>query len=233
MVLMSRPRRQLFITASCAIFAISGISFLRLNSYLDIDAFGIYDENKVDEKLRGNTGYQRLNNLTEDFTGNRQNNSSIAHQTLHRHNNTHFALHQWTNNKLNITYVVGADDDEKDNPSDEAGNETDSSLWIQASRRELFEKLPRMKQFAAKQPSPACRPNLNLALPEWKWDNITKFERIYFYHSRKAYVNFCFNLQFAIVLTPYKLLRFSLSLLEEGLHWHDTSRLLQITTGWR
>lgn len=34
--------------------------------------------------------------------------------------------------------------------------------------------------------SPACHPHFNLALPNNKWSNTTKFNRIYFYHSRKA-----------------------------------------------
>lgn len=34
--------------------------------------------------------------------------------------------------------------------------------------------------------SPACHPHFNLALPNNKWNNSTKFSRIYFYHSRKA-----------------------------------------------
>ena len=46
--------------------------------------------------------------------------------------------------------------------------------------------LQERKQFASAQPSPACKPNLRLALPGWKWDNVTKFKRIYFYHARKA-----------------------------------------------
>mmetsp|Transcript_8228 Transcript_8228/g.17540 ORF Transcript_8228/g.17540 Transcript_8228/m.17540 type:complete len:426 (+) Transcript_8228:32-1309(+) len=36
------------------------------------------------------------------------------------------------------------------------------------------------------QPSPACHPHFNLALPNGKWDQNTKFKKIYFYHARKA-----------------------------------------------
>jgi len=35
-------------------------------------------------------------------------------------------------------------------------------------------------------PSPACHPHFQLALPNGKWGNGTKFKRIYFYHARKA-----------------------------------------------
>ncbi|KAL7463133.1 hypothetical protein ACHAXS_003519 [Conticribra weissflogii] len=35
-------------------------------------------------------------------------------------------------------------------------------------------------------PSPACHPHFQLALPNGKWGNDTKFKRIYFYHARKA-----------------------------------------------
>lgn len=34
--------------------------------------------------------------------------------------------------------------------------------------------------------SPACRPHFRLALPDNRWDDATKFRRIYFYHARKA-----------------------------------------------
>lgn len=34
--------------------------------------------------------------------------------------------------------------------------------------------------------SPACHPHFNVALPKHKWNNTTKFKRIYFYHARKA-----------------------------------------------
>ncbi|KAL7537977.1 hypothetical protein ACHAXR_008197 [Thalassiosira sp. AJA248-18] len=34
--------------------------------------------------------------------------------------------------------------------------------------------------------SPACHPHFNLVLPHNKWNNTTKFKRIYFYHARKA-----------------------------------------------
>lgn len=34
--------------------------------------------------------------------------------------------------------------------------------------------------------SPACNPHFSAALPNNKWDNTTKFKRIYFYHARKA-----------------------------------------------
>ena len=61
-------------------------------------------------------------------------------------------------------------------------NETD---WAEKSRA-IYARLPDIQQFAATQPSPVCRPNLNAALPDWRWDNSTKFERIYFYHARKA-----------------------------------------------
>eukprot|EP00956_Cyclotella_meneghiniana_P013108 scaffold18805_cov95-Cyclotella_meneghiniana.AAC.2 len=61
-------------------------------------------------------------------------------------------------------------------------NETD---WAEKSRA-IYARLPDIQQFAATQPSPVCRPNLNVALPDWRWDNTTKFERIYFYHARKA-----------------------------------------------
>ena len=62
-------------------------------------------------------------------------------------------------------------------------NETDH--WTEKSSA-IYARLPDIQQFAATQPSPVCRPNLNVALPDWRWDNITKFKRIYFYHARKA-----------------------------------------------
>ncbi|KAL7526184.1 hypothetical protein ACHAWF_001667 [Thalassiosira exigua] len=34
--------------------------------------------------------------------------------------------------------------------------------------------------------SPVCHPHFNLALPNNRWSNTTKFKRIYFYHARKA-----------------------------------------------
>jgi hypothetical protein len=37
--------------------------------------------------------------------------------------------------------------------------------------------------------SPACRPHFQVALPDGKWTNSTKFTRIYFYHVRKAGVS--------------------------------------------
>ncbi|KAL3790935.1 hypothetical protein HJC23_004917 [Cyclotella cryptica] len=65
-------------------------------------------------------------------------------------------------------------------------NSPKESIAIRQMRHDVFAKLPAMKQFAAMQPSPACRPNLDAALPEWKWSNSTRFTRMYFYHARKA-----------------------------------------------
>ena len=63
----------------------------------------------------------------------------------------------------------------------------EESDWDQDLRGSAsFTKLYDMIQFAEKQPSPACKPNLDLALPNWKWDSATKFKRIYFYHARKG-----------------------------------------------
>lgn len=108
-------------------------------------------------------GMAQLGNVSSDamlLTG--LTTSTHDNETL-RYKNSQ--LHQLRNTTILTNYTLG--------------NQTD---LVQVESLNL----PERKRFAATQPSPACRPNLNLALPGWKWDNVTKFERIYFYHARKA-----------------------------------------------
>ncbi|KAL7489056.1 hypothetical protein ACHAW6_014640 [Cyclotella cf. meneghiniana] len=107
-------------------------------------------------------------------------------------------------NSFNVKMIEKWDDDESSDYERNSSNHTWSSSeqmnrmrviepnspkeqkTILEMQRDLYTKLPAMKQFAVMQPSPACRPNLDAALPGWKWSNSTRFTRMYFYHARKA-----------------------------------------------
>ena len=93
-----------------------------------------------------------------------------------------------------------SDDEVDDNEVDDE-NETDDDLYPIAKHiadadddsiydkvlERIHESIQKNNTSAATIPiSPACHPHFNLALPNNKWSNTTKFNRIYFYHSRKA-----------------------------------------------
>ena len=61
---------------------------------------------------------------------------------------------------------------------------------VRARRKHLrlADLYSQMSQSKQKQPSPACRPHFNLAMlnDTWAWSDDVKFQRLYFYHARKA-----------------------------------------------
>jgi len=62
----------------------------------------------------------------------------------------------------------------------------DDNIYDKVLER-IHESIKKNNTSAATLPnSPVCHPHFNLALPNNKWSNTTKFNRIYFYHSRKA-----------------------------------------------
>mmetsp|Transcript_18281 Transcript_18281/g.44034 ORF Transcript_18281/g.44034 Transcript_18281/m.44034 type:complete len:490 (-) Transcript_18281:61-1530(-) len=71
----------------------------------------------------------------------------------------------------------------------------DAKQWVISNPVRGYEKPRRtwLKKFdvndtaAGDEPSsPACRPHFDLALPDGKWTNTTRFRRLYFYHARRA-----------------------------------------------
>lgn len=182
MIPQRRIRHPVVVVAVCAILAISAASFLRLNYYLlDIDILGASDEKEM------NTGVVNISGvdggMVELGIGHRHVNTSETNRTLYKHNNTHYDLLQKTNNSLKIPYKKTP----KELNDDEVKEyEAEPVEWSNEARQDVFAKMPNITRFGSNQPSPACRPNLDLALPGWKWDNATRFERIYFYHVRKA-----------------------------------------------
>lgn len=173
-MISQHTRRPTAVITACAILTISTISFLRLNlyEYLDVRAFDA-NENEDGIVMGGTQRLHHYMNHTNATLG-REKNSINPNYTVHNHN--------YTQNSLLFDNSSVSEDDE-------LLEQTEVAESMQATRREVFAKLSQLTEFATKQPSPACKPNLDLALPNWGWDNTTKFEKIYFYHVRKAYVN--------------------------------------------
>jgi len=96
--------------------------------------------------------------------------------------------------------ILNDSDDEVDDNEVDDENETDDDLYSIAKNiadtdddniydkilERIHETIQRNSTSTAIPVSPACHPHFNLALPNNKWSNTTKFNRIYFYHSRKA-----------------------------------------------
>lgn len=198
MVLRKQTRQPLVVVTTCAILIISSISFLRLNSFLDINVFGS-SKNEVNEDVFTATNAhdgilstlngrkQHINNTSSHQKEKLEPGSSINtvdNQTLYKHNNTHYKLDQQTQNSLDISYIKIPDEETQNDKAEP--HKAEGVQLIQSTREAVYAKLPNITKFASTQPSPACKPNLDLALPGWRWDNQTKFERLYFYHARKA-----------------------------------------------
>jgi len=63
----------------------------------------------------------------------------------------------------------------------------DDNIYYDKVLERIHESIKKNNTSAATLPnSPVCHPHFNLALPNNKWSNTTKFNKIYFYHSRKA-----------------------------------------------